>query len=208
MTIGHDGKGLGAGWYLDRVVVDDAELGWRWYFPCDRWLDKSEDDGCTERILRVSKSIAIKDDIEEVFVVKTFTGHVRGAGTDANIYIEMYGEDESSGTIPLEKSQHRNKFEKGQMDEVTHALTAPHRTAPHRMRARTHARMHTRSSRFRCGRSVLCARSGLGTTPRGSALAGTSMKWSSTTTTRRFGITSNVTRGWTRMRATARSSVC
>lgn len=49
MRIGHDGRGLGTGWYLEEVVIiihDEC-----WIFPCNRWLADYEDDGKTERDL-------------------------------------------------------------------------------------------------------------------------------------------------------------
>ena len=51
IRIGHDGRGAGAGWHLKEVVVDAPKLGRKWRFPCNRWLDKSEDDGKIERDL-------------------------------------------------------------------------------------------------------------------------------------------------------------
>ena len=49
--IGHDNKGGFAGWRLDNVEVESPSLGKRLRFPCDRWLDKKEDDGAIERDL-------------------------------------------------------------------------------------------------------------------------------------------------------------
>ena len=49
--IGHDNKGGGAGWKLDRVEIEAPSLSKRLYFPCGRWLDKNEDDGLIEREL-------------------------------------------------------------------------------------------------------------------------------------------------------------
>lgn len=54
MRIGHDGRGLGTGWYLEEVVViihDEC-----WIFPCNRWLADYEDDGKTERDLYAGQS--------------------------------------------------------------------------------------------------------------------------------------------------------
>lgn len=38
-----------------------------------------------------------------------------GAGTDANIYINIYGENGDTGERPLKKSNNLNKFERGQV---------------------------------------------------------------------------------------------
>jgi len=51
VRIGHDGKGPGSGWHLDKVVVDAQLLGKTWTFPCGRWFSTSEDDRALERIL-------------------------------------------------------------------------------------------------------------------------------------------------------------
>jgi hypothetical protein len=50
-SVGHDGSGGGAAWYLDKVEIDCPSLGRRWLFPCGRWLGKGEDDGLLEREL-------------------------------------------------------------------------------------------------------------------------------------------------------------
>lgn len=43
------------------------------------------------------------------------TGTMWGAGTDANIYITVYGEIGDTGERRLRKSNNLNKFEKGQV---------------------------------------------------------------------------------------------
>jgi hypothetical protein len=49
--IGHDGSGPGAGWHLEKVVIDAPKLGKKWVFPCGRWFDTNEDDHQIEREL-------------------------------------------------------------------------------------------------------------------------------------------------------------
>lgn len=45
------------------------------------------------------------------------TSDLRGAGTNANVYIQLFGEKNDSGKIPLELSKtNRDKFERGQTD--------------------------------------------------------------------------------------------
>lgn len=68
IRIGHDGRGLGTGWYLEEVVIiihDEC-----WIFPCNRWLADYEDDGKTERDLFAGAVfyILIKD-------IRTSKGH-------------------------------------------------------------------------------------------------------------------------------------
>jgi hypothetical protein len=51
IRIGHDGVGIGSGWFLDKVYVTHPLNKQQWTFLCARWLDKSEDDGKIEREL-------------------------------------------------------------------------------------------------------------------------------------------------------------
>lgn len=45
------------------------------------------------------------------------TSDIRGAGTDANVFIQLFGEKNDSGKIPLETSKNnKNKFERGNED--------------------------------------------------------------------------------------------
>lgn len=43
LKIGHNNKGLGSGWYLSKVIVDDTLMSKVYEFVCDRWL--AEDEG-------------------------------------------------------------------------------------------------------------------------------------------------------------------
>ena len=51
IRIGHDNKGFGSGWHLNKVEIVDEETKRTNLFKCNRWLDKNEDDGKIERIL-------------------------------------------------------------------------------------------------------------------------------------------------------------
>lgn len=51
------------------------------------------------------------------YEVHVFTGTMWGAGTDANVYITVYGEIGDTGERRLRKSNSLNKFEKGQVKE-------------------------------------------------------------------------------------------
>ena len=146
LRIGHDNSGFGPGWHLDYVEVrkfaTDPNTGkpsttdkLMWHFPCDKWFDKKEDDGKIIRDLVPSKVevervgrggevqqrehvISEHDKVQEKrFKIRTFTGDVSGAGSDANVLVTFYGETSDTGELKLDKSQHFNKFERGQMDE-------------------------------------------------------------------------------------------
>lgn len=49
------------------------------------------------------------------YEVCVFTGDMLGAGTDANVYINIYGENGDTGERLLWNSDNINKFERGQV---------------------------------------------------------------------------------------------
>lgn len=128
LQIGHDNKGLGPGWHLKEVEVETPDRR-KYMFPCDQWFDKKEGDGKIERdLFRVEnlremseKSHAV--DMNEFigrlmdYTITVCTSDVVNAGTDANVYVKIYGDARKSGVIGLDKSlSHRNKFEQGNED--------------------------------------------------------------------------------------------
>ncbi|CAF1086227.1 unnamed protein product, partial [Brachionus calyciflorus] len=51
------------------------------------------------------------------YTIKVLTGNKLGAGTDANVYINVYGEKGETGKVQLENSTtNNNPFEKGKLD--------------------------------------------------------------------------------------------
>ncbi|XP_071750893.2 lipoxygenase homology domain-containing protein 1 [Centroberyx gerrardi] len=155
IRIGHDGSGIGSGWFLETVDVkhlimslvpkekkkedkkkkkkkkkdedDEDEEGGEemqevvltYHFPCSRWLAGGEEDG--ELVVELLPEEA--EDLEvNTYEVSVFTGDMLGAGTDANVYINIYGENGDTGERYLKNSGKLNKFERGQDDDFT--LTA------------------------------------------------------------------------------------
>ncbi|CAK8676643.1 unnamed protein product [Clavelina lepadiformis] len=142
LKIRHDNSEVGAAWFLDRVEVKSRDRAW--VFPCQRWLSTKEDDGQIERTLvpvdeatymRLQQqkvqgrkaSYAVRDAVAletkamlTTYEVTVKTGDVRGAGTDANVYIVMHGENDDSGIVNLKSSKtHRDKFERNHSDVFT-----------------------------------------------------------------------------------------
>lgn len=52
------------GWHLDHVEVV-ANTGGEYFFPCQKWFDKKEDDGLVERILEVPLSPVVQSTCEQ-----------------------------------------------------------------------------------------------------------------------------------------------
>ncbi|XP_053910565.1 lipoxygenase homology domain-containing protein 1 [Cuculus canorus] len=140
IRIGHNGGGLNSGWHLDRVAVrrllPNGKGSETVTFPCERWLAKSEDDGeiirelvpsdiFTEKLLKDGTLKQIEEEVEDPLEVHTykisvFTGDIYGAGTDANVFLNIYGDLGDTGERKLSKSETNfNKFERGQEDTFT-----------------------------------------------------------------------------------------
>jgi hypothetical protein len=49
----HANTKLHAGWHLHHIDVVDDATGKRYFFPCQKWFDKSEGDKQIERVLEV-----------------------------------------------------------------------------------------------------------------------------------------------------------
>ncbi|XP_004422559.1 PREDICTED: lipoxygenase homology domain-containing protein 1 isoform X1 [Ceratotherium simum simum] len=121
VRIRHDGKGVGSGWFLERVLVreegqpesDNVE------FPCLRWLDKDKDDGQLVRELLPSDSNATLKNFRYHISLKT--GNVSGASTDSRVYIKLYGDksDTIKQILLVSDNNLKDYFERGRVDEFT-----------------------------------------------------------------------------------------
>ena len=93
IEIGHDGKGLAAGWHLQLVAVTNEATGLYTAFPCDRWLDRGEEDGQTVVRLRP----LARGSARTTYRVVVYTSDRRGAATDANVYCVLHGAGTGAG---------------------------------------------------------------------------------------------------------------
>ena len=52
------------------------------------------------------------------YLVSVKTGDVRGAGTDANVFVQIYGDKGDIGKLQLRSAENtKNKFERGRTDQ-------------------------------------------------------------------------------------------
>uniref|UniRef100_A0A671PP20 Lipoxygenase homology domain-containing protein 1-like n=1 Tax=Sinocyclocheilus anshuiensis TaxID=1608454 RepID=A0A671PP20_9TELE len=122
LLIGHSNEGMRAGWFLDSVQIMVPNHGKHYMFPSHRWLCRDEADGKTEVEIYPSEILDVEQCKQNTYEVHIFTGNMMGAGSDANVFINFYGENGDTGERPLRKSNHLNKFERGQED--TFSITA------------------------------------------------------------------------------------
>uniref|UniRef100_A0A4W6CJK4 Lipoxygenase homology PLAT domains 1 n=1 Tax=Lates calcarifer TaxID=8187 RepID=A0A4W6CJK4_LATCA len=141
IRIGHDNRGTNPGWHLDRVEIRrqlrKGKVGSETtIFPCECWLAKSEDDGetvrelvpsdiITQKLLRDGTLKTTETEVEDALETHTYkvsvrTGDMYGAGTDANVFLTIYGDLGDTGERKLAKSENnKNKFERGEVDKFS-----------------------------------------------------------------------------------------
>ncbi|CAF3670445.1 unnamed protein product [Rotaria sp. Silwood1] len=97
-------KNLSISWHLDRIQMEALKTDQEYIFHCRKWLSKTEDDKQMIRELPaegldISRSLPIVK-----YIVDVYTENKIGAGTDGNIFINIYGECGDTGVRPLEYS--------------------------------------------------------------------------------------------------------
>ncbi|XP_040436731.1 lipoxygenase homology domain-containing protein 1-like [Falco naumanni] len=112
ILIGHDNVGLRSGWFLASVQITVPVQGRQYMFPCNRWLDKDEADGRVEVEVYPSEILPIEKLIN--YEVSVVTGDVRAAGTNAKVFMQIYGETGKTELIIL--ANRSNNFERGATD--------------------------------------------------------------------------------------------
>eukprot|EP00873_Tetraselmis_striata_P022345 jgi/Tetstr1/442609/TSEL_030705.t1 len=113
-----DGKGAHPDWYLDKIEVIDTQHSDRYVFYANSWLNAAHG---LEALLKSSRDE--EPDLVE-YTVAVQTGSMRGAGTDANVHVHLYGDAKSSGAHALDIPG-LDPFERGQVRRPTCAALAP-----------------------------------------------------------------------------------
>jgi lipoxygenase homology domain-containing protein 1 len=118
LRIQHDNKGLASGWHLDHIEIENMQSKERFYFNCKRWLSKDEDDREIVRELPAENEELISRPLPVVtYLVDVQTGNKTSAGTNANVFLNIFGEFGDTGDRWLNKSEtHKDKFERNQLD--------------------------------------------------------------------------------------------
>ena len=136
-----DASGAGSDWLLNHVEIVDYKTNETWFFKCNDWLGTGRDktvfkdlpalrESEKNRILsRKGSMIAGNATLEENANMITYnidikTGTKFGAGTDANVYMILYGTEQTTDQLWMKNSlTHKNdKFENGNVDRFEHKL--------------------------------------------------------------------------------------
>ncbi|XP_023678721.2 lipoxygenase homology domain-containing protein 1 isoform X1 [Paramormyrops kingsleyae] len=115
VTIGHDNAGVSSGWYCEKVVVYCNFTGIEQTFPCCKWMDEDEGDGLIERELYEMVSLRQKKQKKYLWSLWIWTSDVKGAGTDAQILLQVFGEKGKSDEMKLDNNS--DNFEQAQTDK-------------------------------------------------------------------------------------------
>ncbi|XP_035377622.1 lipoxygenase homology domain-containing protein 1-like [Electrophorus electricus] len=115
VTIGHDNAGISCGWYCEKVMVYCPFTGIEQVFPCGQWLDEDEGAGLVERELYEMVSLRQRKQKKFPWSLWIWTSDVKGAGTDAQVFLQVYGETGKSDEMKLESKS--DSFEQGQCDK-------------------------------------------------------------------------------------------
>lgn len=113
ITIGHNNSHFFPGWYVEYIEVLDKSQNRLYKFPCHKWFAKDEGDGKIERTLLPETDLN-----KNAYFLTIKTGSMQDAGTDANVYIILHGEEGDSGKIVLNPLMKGNVFKHGAVDQV------------------------------------------------------------------------------------------
>ncbi|XP_059163011.1 lipoxygenase homology domain-containing protein 1-like [Physella acuta] len=109
----HDNTGRSPGWKVDKLTLENDETGEKHEFKVNRWLDYNQPDGDV-----VYEGAAQQADQTSLpvykYIIKTVTEADEGAGTNANVYMDIVGTLGNSGKRLLRNEMDgKAKFERG-----------------------------------------------------------------------------------------------
>ncbi|XP_061117932.1 lipoxygenase homology domain-containing protein 1-like [Conger conger] len=116
MRIRIDGTGSRPDWFLDQIFLRNLTTEEVAVFTYEDWLSKTKGP---KRTL-ICEMAAVVDDEEMVerttYIIQVKTSDVTAAGTDANVFLIVFGENGDTGTLVLKECNNTNKFERKQTD--------------------------------------------------------------------------------------------
>ncbi|XP_010127568.1 PREDICTED: oxygen-regulated protein 1-like, partial [Chlamydotis macqueenii] len=115
IRIGHTNAGNSPAWHCEEVQLLNLSSGEQFSFPAHRWLAWDQADA------EISMELPVLQQGQPILPVTLYevhvtTGELWNAGTEADVYISIYGERGDTGSRQLLRSQKSKKFLKGQTD--------------------------------------------------------------------------------------------
>ncbi|XP_066575887.1 lipoxygenase homology domain-containing protein 1 [Amia ocellicauda] len=127
VIVGHGNSGYGAGWYLNKITVQDpGEADAEFVFPCQRWLDSGTGDRWTEREMKllgkVSSHGQVTADPQGTWDIYISTGAYSSIAEDSEVTLEVCGEKGTSSALSLPGKM----LKPGQMYQTTAKIDQRH----------------------------------------------------------------------------------
>ncbi|XP_032600162.2 lipoxygenase homology domain-containing protein 1 isoform X7 [Taeniopygia guttata] len=114
VEVGHDGATPESCWLMEELTIVVPTKGVMYNFVCKCWLARDKGDGLTSRILNILDAECVNVGIKILYEVMVVTGDIESGGTDANIFMTVFGSNGNTEEMLLEKNGDR--FERGQED--------------------------------------------------------------------------------------------
>ena len=76
---------------MGKVTVDAPSLGKTWVFVCNEWIGKKNGDGALSKTLYPTVAETTEYERKQPFEIVFKTSDVKYAGTDATVFLEVYG---------------------------------------------------------------------------------------------------------------------
>ncbi|XP_053323874.1 lipoxygenase homology domain-containing protein 1-like [Spea bombifrons] len=114
IRIGHDGTSDRPEWELKWVILEKMKNGKTHYFEVNRWLSRNRDCEIVCEVPVTENGTFVYPVVK--YLISVYTESFEQAGTNAPVYICIYGEIGDTGKRLLLKSDFPHKFQPGQVD--------------------------------------------------------------------------------------------
>ena len=102
ISVSRDNSGKNSGWNINYIKISESTTDRDFIIPIYAWIDP------------VHNNTYLVNDNTRLYEIEIETGDVKNAGTDAKVYIKLYGENGESSYIQLDNNE--NNYEKNKTD--------------------------------------------------------------------------------------------
>lgn len=110
-----DNAGVGSDWHLQDVTVTDLSSGRSWFFPCNKWFENKSPASLCQDLPAGNSDGSVGESNMVEYLVSVLTADERGAGTDSDCFIQLFGKD---GSICTSRMPLHGKLERGCRDDL------------------------------------------------------------------------------------------
>lgn len=104
IQIEHDNTGGSPSWKCTKIIVKHLATDNSYTFHVDKWLSRDHDDRQISRDVFVSaQGAGAGKGANTTYTIRVYTGDVRGAGTDANVTVILFGDAGEGGPYTLDR---------------------------------------------------------------------------------------------------------